>query len=162
MAPQGIRSPLLGEPGRVTLSLYLFLRVEGLSTLINNANSLGHLTDIQFEVHSPCISHLLFVDDSLIFLKSSKSECLTLKGLIEFYGKASRQCINFSKSALLFSPNVHPERHKYLQTIHVNLVNDFGNILGCLLTSLDGKVWTGISSKTKSRKLCKDGSIPSF
>lgn len=150
-SPRGLFSSSKGIRQGDPLSPYLFLLcAEGLYALINNSNRLGRLTDISFWSNSPCISHLLFADDSLIFLKSLEVECLTIKGLLESYGRVSGQCINLSKSALLFSPNVHPEHQCYLQSIiQVNLVNDFGPYLGLpsYFTRRKGLDWSFLKDK---------------
>lgn len=130
--PRGLFSPSRGIRQGDPLSPYLFLLcAEGLSILLQNATNMGHIAGISFGNNCPHISHLLFADDSLIFLRSLESECLVLKDILMRYGKASGQCINLSKSALLFSPNVHRERQQYLQTIlNVRLVTNLGSYLG--------------------------------
>lgn len=55
--------------------------------------------------NAPPISHLLFTDDCLIFIKASKQEVGHLKGILFAYEKALGQCINFHKSKLSCSPN---------------------------------------------------------
>lgn len=55
-----------GDP----LSPYLFLLcAEGLSTLIKKATADGLLEGISVSKGGPCLSHLFFTDDSLIFAK---------------------------------------------------------------------------------------------
>lgn len=71
-----------GDP----LSPYLFLIVsEVLSSSIQKANG-------------PCISHLLFADDTFIFLQ-----------LLNAYYAASGQKVNLQKSSVYFSANTHSE-----------------------------------------------------
>ncbi|CAN0906205.1 LINE-1 reverse transcriptase homolog [Linum grandiflorum] len=53
----------------------------------------------------PSISHLLFADDSIIFLEANCDSILTLKSLFRNYQLFSGQKINFRKSAIFFSPN---------------------------------------------------------
>lgn len=54
-----------------------------------------------------------------------------LKDLLAVYGNALGQNINFGKSTLMFSPNIHLDRQKYLHSILcVVLVNDLSNYLG--------------------------------
>ncbi|XP_071725250.1 uncharacterized protein [Rutidosis leptorrhynchoides] len=53
----------------------------------------------------PRINHLLFVDDSLFFVKTVHSEVAALKEIFTIYEEASGQSINLSKSRIYFSPN---------------------------------------------------------
>uniref|UniRef100_A0A803Q6T5 Reverse transcriptase n=1 Tax=Cannabis sativa TaxID=3483 RepID=A0A803Q6T5_CANSA len=55
------------------------------------------------------ISHLFFVDDSLLFCTADRNSCLALQDVFNIYSKASEQAINFSKSYILFSPNTVPD-----------------------------------------------------
>lgn len=50
---------------------------------------------IKFGVNGPFISHLFFVDDSLVFSKATVAECSYLKELFDLYNNASGQVINF-------------------------------------------------------------------
>lgn len=154
---RGIRQ---GDP----LSPYLFiLCAEGLSQMIHHTTSINRLSGISFGPYCPIISHLLFADDSLIFLKAFESESSYLKGLLVAYGRASSQCINFSKSALLFSPNVHIERQKFLQTIlGVQLVPNLGTYLTVHLCLPVGNGLIGVFSKIGFGSLFRAGSRISF
>lgn len=67
-----------GDP----LSPYLFLLVaEGLSHLITKATNEGRLTGLSLS-HGPSISHLLFVDDSIILSKAEERELMAVKVLL--------------------------------------------------------------------------------
>ena len=48
-------------------------------------------------------SHLLFVNDNIIFCRISKTSFIAFMGILDTYVKASGQQINLNKSALLFS-----------------------------------------------------------
>nr|XP_027090317.1 uncharacterized protein LOC113711350 [Coffea arabica] len=96
---RGIRQ---GDP----LSPYLFiLCTEGFSNLINKAVDRKELTGIKVSKDSPMVSHLFFADDSLLCCKASKKEVLKIKEVINHYGQASGQVVNFEKSAMFFSKN---------------------------------------------------------
>ena len=57
----------------------------------------------------PCLSHLFFVDDSLIFCKAIIEECDVLQRILSTYEKASGQQLNRSKTSLFFSFNTAKE-----------------------------------------------------
>jgi hypothetical protein len=90
-----------GDP----LSPYLFLICgEGFTTLLN---SFGNYVDrgIRVTPRSPWINHLLFVDDSLIFLKATERSANRLNEILRIYEECSGQCVNREKSSIYFSPN---------------------------------------------------------
>lgn len=61
-----------GDP----ISTYLFLLcVNGLSTMLKKEELNGHIKGVLVCHGAPPISHLLFVDDNLIFCKANMSEC---------------------------------------------------------------------------------------
>ena len=61
----------LGDP----LSPYLFmLCAEGFTSLLQKAGLEGHIHGVSICRRAPKISHLLFVDDSLLFCQASEKE----------------------------------------------------------------------------------------
>lgn len=52
------------------------------------------------------ISHLLFADDSLIFMQASVIECKHLKEIFYCYTQASGQLFNLEKSCMFFSGKI--------------------------------------------------------
>jgi hypothetical protein len=88
-----------------SLSPYLFLICgEGFTTLLN---SFGNYVDrgIRVTPRSPWINHLLFADDSLIFLKANEQSANRLSEILRIYEECSGQCVNREKSSIYFSPN---------------------------------------------------------
>ncbi|KAK0608384.1 hypothetical protein LWI29_029944 [Acer saccharum] len=92
-----------GDP----LSPYLFLLcAEGLSSLINESERWGIFSGFRCSRWGPKITHLFFADDSLLFTRASKEECINVRRLLDSYSQASGQCINFNKSAVCFSKQI--------------------------------------------------------
>lgn len=86
---------------RDPLSPYLFLLcVEGLSSSLVAAH-------ISLNSNCPNISHLFFVDNNLIFFKANALKCSQIHCILREYERAFGQSINFSKTAICFSPNVN-------------------------------------------------------
>lgn len=91
-----------GDP----LSPYLFLIVsEVLSLLIQNATELGYIDGIRVSGHGPCLSHLIFADDTLIFLKATKTNCTNIVKLLQTYCHILGQEVSLQKSTMYFSTN---------------------------------------------------------
>ena len=63
----------------------------------------------------PKLSHLFFIDDSLIFCKATISECESLQRIFQVYENASGQQLNRAKSSLFFSTNTSMEVQEDIQ-----------------------------------------------
>eukprot|EP00253_Pinus_taeda_P030057 PITA_30057 len=92
------------------LSPLLFLLVaEGLSQLIHKARREGKIKGIEVATNL-FISHLLFVDDILIFTNSEQIEIKELKNILELLLKATGMQINSRKSQLIMTGIASQER----------------------------------------------------
>ncbi|KAK3204478.1 hypothetical protein Dsin_018524 [Dipteronia sinensis] len=79
-----------GDP----LSPYLFLICEeGLSQLFRRAENMGDIYGFKCSRQGPKISHLFFVDDSMIFTKALERDCKAIKHILEIYSRASGQVV---------------------------------------------------------------------
>lgn len=138
--------PLNGCPGecfRLTygfrqgdpLSPYLFLIIsEVLSRLFKHASEMGFLEGIRINAHDPRLSHLLFADDTLIFLSASRSNCENVDRLLKAYCHALGQEVNTKKSMVYFSANTPPSVQYELCTIlNMSRVEDPGTYLHILM-----------------------------
>jgi len=84
-----------GDP----LSPYLFIIcMEKLSISINKVVLQGDWDPIQLSNNEPRLSHLLFVDDVLLFTKAKNSQCRFIIDLFDRFSKDSSLKINLSKS----------------------------------------------------------------
>ncbi|OMO86337.1 reverse transcriptase [Corchorus capsularis] len=122
---RGIRQ---GDP----LSPYLFLFcMEGLSCLLQRAELDGHIRGVAINRYAPTISHLFFVDDSILFLRASLRECDVVLDLLRQFSLASGQQVNVDKSAILFSSNTPVcLRESIMQHLGVQKILDRDRYLG--------------------------------
>jgi hypothetical protein len=91
-----------GDP----ISPYLFLLcAEGFTALVNTYG--GNFVDrgIRVSSRAPWINHLLFADDSLIFMSASIQSGERLNDILRIYSECSGQSVNREKSSIFFSPN---------------------------------------------------------
>ncbi|KAL4351812.1 hypothetical protein GQ457_06G012520 [Hibiscus cannabinus] len=83
--------------------------VHGLSAALLAAQREGRLPGVRASKHGPPVNHLLFADDSLVFLRNNMSEVNCLKNILSTYSAVSGQKVNFAKSTAYFSPRTPPE-----------------------------------------------------
>ncbi|CAL1384173.1 unnamed protein product [Linum trigynum] len=92
-----------GDP----ISPYLFLLVaEGLSALTAKAEAEGFIQGLKVSQNAPMISHLLFADDSISFIKATRPQCSKLKEILSCYEVESGQSVSLTKSEISFSSNI--------------------------------------------------------
>eukprot|EP00253_Pinus_taeda_P026386 PITA_26386 len=101
----GVSSPFFkGQRGLrqgCHLSPLLFLLVaEGLSQLILKAKREGTVKGLEVAVNL-FISHLLFVDEILLFSNGNMTEIKELKNILELFMKATGMQVNYRKSQLI-------------------------------------------------------------
>ena len=90
--PKGLihpsRSLRQGDP----LSPFIFLLcTEGLHGLIKNVASKGDINGFSLCRKGPKLTHLFFVDDSLLFCKANSTECSKVMDLLSMYEDVSGQ-----------------------------------------------------------------------
>lgn len=87
--PKGTVIPLRGLRQGDPLSLYQFLLcMEGLITLLNKATEAKKISGIRICKGTPSINHLLFADDSILFLKANITKNQKVLELLETYENA--------------------------------------------------------------------------
>ncbi|KAL0438585.1 UNVERIFIED_CONTAM: putative mitochondrial protein [Sesamum latifolium] len=65
----------------------------------------GNLLGVAVCRQAPRVSHLLFADDTLIFCQATTGAAMCILEVLEKFGKAAGQEINFDKSSVVFSKN---------------------------------------------------------
>ncbi|CAM8990804.1 unnamed protein product [Rhodiola kirilowii] len=91
-----------GDP----ISPYLFLFcTELLSAKLRKAVEGNQLSGVQLCRNAPVVTHLLFADDSLFFIKAEAAEAGALKRILSQFEAVSGQRVNYEKSEICFSRN---------------------------------------------------------
>ena len=104
--PHSLITPSRGLRQGDPLSPYLFLMVtEGLHDLFKKAKENENIKGVSLCAAGPWVSHLLFVDDSLVFCRATIAECVQIQSLLFIYEQASGQSINRGKTSIFFSSN---------------------------------------------------------
>ena len=100
---RGIRQ---GDP----LFPYLFLLCsEGLNRMLQQVAANDQIRGFSLCKRGPRISHLFFVDDSLLFCRASRSDLQVIQNNLVLYEQASGQKLNWEKTSIFFSKTVSEE-----------------------------------------------------
>ena len=136
-----------GDP----LSPYLFLLcVEGLSKSLTSAASSNIIHGCQISPGAPILTRLLFVDDGFLFFKANTDEICAIKSLLQSYERLSGQSVNFQKSGIFFSANVHLDKKAEISTI-LGVFNDLRESKYLGLPSLIGRSKQSVFNFLKDR-----------
>lgn len=117
-----------GDP----LSPFLFIIcVDGLSSLLQDAEERKAIHGIKVGRKVEPISHLFFADDSLLFVRANEQEVECVLDILTTYEAASGQKLNLEKSEVSFSRNIKPDKKDLLRSkLQFKAVNDHDRYLG--------------------------------
>ncbi|KAL9686105.1 hypothetical protein QQ045_023560 [Rhodiola kirilowii] len=105
-----------GDP----LSPFLFnIAAEGLSRLLTKAEETGVIYGVEWIREGERLSHLQFVDDTILFCRAEEEEIHTIKHILVTFQAASGLRINYKKSTCIAIGLKEAE------------VEQFANIIGC-------------------------------
>ena len=108
--PRGLIHPSKGIRQGDPLSPFLFLLcTEGLNGLIKQVEVNGDIHGFSLCRKGPKLSHLLFVDDGLLFCRAMTVECVKVLNILEAYEGDSGQKVNKSKMTLFCSKSTPDE-----------------------------------------------------
>ncbi|KAH1107344.1 hypothetical protein J1N35_011112, partial [Gossypium stocksii] len=93
---------------------------EGLSSLMRLAMKEGLLKGAKASRWGSVISHLLFVDDCILFGEATSNGAMVLKEILKEYEKYSGQCVNFNKSTIFYSSNTLEEKKDKISALLEN------------------------------------------
>lgn len=133
------------------LSPYLFLIcAKGLPTLLHRVVQGNKLKGVAASARGPRVSHLFFVDDSLIFGKAIMMECNEIQRVLQVYETSFGQQLNQSKTSLFFNPNTKTSTKESIKAIFgAQVIRPHESYLG--LPSLVGKSKRNMVAQLKQR-----------
>ena len=105
--------------------------------------------------NAPTVNHLLFVDDSLLFVKASDSGAMDVRALMDKYCEASGQQVNLDKTSVFFSKGCPELIRQSVKTIlqvpnetlnekYRGMPSDVGRSLNGTFKYLRDRVWKRI------------------
>ncbi|KAL4297071.1 hypothetical protein GQ457_12G031040 [Hibiscus cannabinus] len=116
-------------------------RILGLFATLLAEQAAGRILGIRASQKGPRVNHLLYADDSIVFIHNSEREASRLKEVLCLFADSSGQRINFGKSTVFYSSNTPlAHRHCLSSILGKNKTNTFG----FLNEKVDGRVagWT--------------------
>ena len=130
--PKGDIRPSRGIRQRDPLSPYLFLICsEVLNCQLQQAARSVAIGGFSLCKKGPKISHLFFVDDTLLFCPATKNDLDFIQSILVLYEEASGQKLNREKTTVFFSKATPDERKlEIIDALGISVVRDYEKYLG--------------------------------
>ncbi|KAA3475259.1 reverse transcriptase [Gossypium australe] len=169
-----IFTPLRGLRQGDPFSPYLFLIcAEGLLTLLNEAKQKRLMIGAPLGRERFSINHFIFADDCFLFGDASEDGAYTVCSMLEEYGMASGQQVNFEKSLFYFGASVDQQvRDQITNILRVRVAVNPEKYLGLPMMVGRRKRWVFANFVDRFRKRIESwnlrflsmgvGSYPSF
>ena len=147
----GSVSPSRGLRQGDPLSPYLFILVaDAFSAMLTKASLDKRIHGAKASRNGPEISHLLFADESLLFVRANRQECTTIVDILNKYECASGQKINIEKSEVTFSKGVCAgQKQDLIDILAMRHVDGHAKYLG--VPTLAGRSKKTLFSEMKDR-----------
>ena len=123
----------------------------GLQGLLHKVESNGSIRGVSICRNGPQVSHIFFLDDSVLFWQAKEIECQVILDILATYEKASGQKINKDKTNIFFSSSTHQDVQICIQQLlGVPSIRNFEKYLG--LPALVGRAKKQIFTYIKGGK----------
>jgi hypothetical protein len=110
--------PLRGLQQGGPLSPYLFLFVaDGLSRILQQQIRSKALHELKICRRAPSISHLLFADNTLLFLEANEQQAVVVHEALRLYERCMGQLINPSKCSIMPGNGCEQENQERVKSI---------------------------------------------
>jgi hypothetical protein len=127
-----------------------FFVADSLSKLIHDHVSKRNIQELHICRRSPGVSHLLFVDDTLLFIKATEDQANRIKDVLGTFEKCTGQLINPMKCSMMFGRNCSmTNKDKVLDILRVPNTTMDEKCLG--LPTLEGRMNKEKFKTTKQR-----------
>ena len=91
----------------------------------------GSLKGVAICRHGPRVSHLFFVDDSVLFCRATEDECQRVLDILAVYERGTGQKINREKTNIFFSSNtIHQTQTRIQQLLGILAIKQYEKYLG--------------------------------
>jgi hypothetical protein len=106
----------LHQGDMISPCLFLFI-ADGLSRLLQWEVEQGNLHQLRMYRRAPGVSHLLFANDTLMFMKVKDQQALVIDRALHQYEQGTGQLINPAKCSIMFGKNCEEDDKKKVKEI---------------------------------------------